>query len=705
MEHLDWQVDGMTCSNCALTVNKYLQKQGMQEVKVDPLSGKVSFNAPVAFPLPTLKTGIAGLGYNVVDETQNVQPDKRFLRNNKQRFLFCLPFAGVLMLHMFHKWIPGLHWLMNPWVQLALCLPVFAVGMWFFGRSAIKSLQNGVPTMDVLIALGALAAFLYSLTGALLNLGNDYLFFETTSTIITLVFMGNYLEETSVNATQKALKNLVKHQKVMANMIAFDDKHEEQIFPVESMVLQPGDLVLIKTGEQVPADCKIIWGSCAVNEALLTGESLPVNKIKKEFLTGGSIVSSGIVKAQVTAAGSNTVLASIIKMVETAQAEKPPVQQLADRISAIFVPLVIGLSVLTFLISYFGFDISAGASLMRSVAVLVISCPCAMGLATPAAIAVGMGRAAKSGILFRKAASLESFKTIQQVVFDKTGTLTTGNFVVKQFHSDIAEDEFKQIVYSLEKFSTHPIAASLAAKWKTSIPILWKNIAEIKGVGMQATDMQGNVFTAGADAIVVKNNNSEQHSVYVTKNAVLIGWIDLEDEVRPEAAQVVTWLKAQGIHSILLSGDSEKNCKTIGAAVGITEILWRHTPAQKLEKLSELNAIKPTAMVGDGINDAPALAKATVGISLSEDSQLAMQSADVILLSNGLTKLPTALGLGKHTYLTIQQNLFWAFAYNIVAIPAAAFGFLTPSLSALSMGFSDVILGINSVRLFVKKVI
>ena len=705
MEHLDWQVDGMTCSNCALTVNKYLQKQGMQEVKVDPLSGKVSFNAPVAFPLPTLKTGIAGLGYNVVDETQNVQPDKRFLRNNKQRFLFCLPFAGVLMLHMFHKWIPGLHWLMNPWVQLALCLPVFAVGMWFFGRSAIKSLQNGVPTMDVLIALGALAAFLYSLTGALLNLGNDYLFFETTSTIITLVFMGNYLEETSVNATQKALKNLVKHQKVMANMIAFDDKHEEQIFPVESMVLQPGDLVLIKTGEQVPADCKIIWGSCAVNEALLTGESLPVNKIKKEFLTGGSIVSSGIVKAQVTAAGSNTVLASIIKMVETAQAEKPPVQQLADRISSIFVPLVIGLSVLTFLISYFGFDISAGASLMRSVAVLVISCPCAMGLATPAAIAVGMGRAAKSGILFRKAASLESFKTIQQVVFDKTGTLTTGNFVVKKFHSDIAEDEFKKVVYSLEKFSTHPIAASLAAKWKTSIPILWKNIAEIKGVGMQATDMQGNVFTAGADAIVVKNNNSEQHSVYVTKNAVLIGWIDLEDEVRPEAAQVVTWLKAQGINSILLSGDSEKNCKTIGAAVGITDILWRHTPAQKLEKLSELNAIKPTAMVGDGINDAPALAKATVGISLSEASQLAMQSADVILLSNGLTKLPTALGLGKHTYLTIQQNLFWAFAYNIVAIPAAAFGFLTPSLSALSMGFSDVILGINSVRLFVKKVI
>ena len=705
MEHLDWQVDGMTCSNCALTVNKYLQKQGMQEVKVDPLSGKVSFDAPAAFPLPTLKTGIAGLGYNVVDETQNVQPDKRFLRNNKQRFLFCLPFAGVLMLHMFHKWIPGLHWLMSPWVQLALCLPVFAVGMWFFGRSAIKSLQNGVPTMDVLIALGALASFLYSLTGALLKLGNDYLFFETTSTIITLVFMGNYLEETSVNATQKALKNLVKHQKVMANMIAFDDKHEEQIFPVESMVLQPGDLVLIKTGEQVPADCKIIWGSCAVNEALLTGESLPVNKIKKEFLTGGSIVSSGIVKAQVTAAGSNTVLASIIKMVETAQAEKPPVQQLADRISAIFVPLVIGLSVLTFLISYFGFDISAGASLMRSVAVLVISCPCAMGLATPAAIAVGMGRAAKSGILFRKAASLESFKTIQQVVFDKTGTLTTGNFVVKQFHSDIAEDEFKQIVYSLEKFSTHPIAASLAAKWKTSIPILWKNIAEIKGVGMQATDMQGNVFTAGADAVLAKNNNGEQHSVYVTKNAVLIGWIDLEDEVRPEAAQVVTWLKAQGIHTILLSGDSEKNCKTIGAAVGITEILWRHTPAQKLEKLSELNAIKPTAMVGDGINDAPALAKATVGISLSEASQLAMQSADVILLSNGLTKLPTALGLGKHTYLTIQQNLFWAFAYNIVAIPAAAFGFLTPSLSALSMGFSDVILGINSVRLFVKKVI
>ena len=695
----------MTCSNCALTVNKYLNKQGMQEVMVNPLSGKVSFNAPASFPLPTLKAGIAGLGYHVVDGELNTASKKRFLRTNKQRFLFCLPFAAVLMLHMLHPWLPGLHWLMNSWVQLALCLPVFAVVMWFFGRSAIKSLQNGVPTMDVLIALGALAAFVYSLTGALLNLGDNYLFFETTSTIITLVFMGNYLEETSVNATQKALKNLVKHQKVMANMIAFDDKHEEQIFEVESMVLQPGDLVLIKTGEQVPADCKIIWGNCTVNEALLTGESLPVNKNKKDFLTGGSIVATGIVKAQVTAAGSNTVLASIIKMVETAQSEKPPVQQLADKISAVFVPLVIGLSVLTFLISYFGFDISAGASLMRSVAVLVISCPCAMGLATPAAIAVGMGRAAKSGILFRKAASLENFKAIKQVVFDKTGTLTTGNFVVKKFQTHLEEDEFKQIVFSLEKFSTHPIAASLALLWKTTTPILFKKIDEIKGVGMQATDMHGNIFMAGADTILAENKLSEAHSVYVTKNNELIGWIDLEDEVRPEAQKIITWLKAQGIDSILLSGDSEENCRKVAAEVGITEVLWRHTPAQKLEKMAALNAEKPTAMVGDGINDAPALAKATVGISLSEASQLAMQSADVILLSNGLTKLPTALGLGRHTYITIQQNLFWAFAYNIVAIPAAAFGFLTPSLSALSMGFSDVILGINSVRLFVKKVI
>lgn len=709
MEKVEWNVEGMTCSNCALSVSKYLQKQGMQEVKVNPIDGAVSFIKKENTAVSNLKDGIKTLGYSVVEADGTIVTKTSFLSNHKKRFLFCLPFTLVLMLHMLHKWLP-LHWLMNPWLQLALCLPVFVTGMWFFGRSAIKSLRNGTPNMDVLIALGALASFVYSLTGAILNLGEQYLFFESTASIITLVFMGNYLESVSIQSTQKAIKSLAKSQKVMANMIAFDDEHKENIFPIENTQLKAGDLVLIKTGEQVPADCKILWGECMANEAIISGESLPVAKQKKDNLIGGSILENGLVKAQVTAAGNDTVLSGIVQMVKNAQSEKPPMQKLADKISAVFVPVVVGIAVLTFFVNFAGFHFSVGTSLMRSVAVLVISCPCAMGLATPAAIAVGLGRAAKTGILFRNAASLESFKDITQVVFDKTGTLTTGNFIISKFETTIDENDpiaigFKKIVFSLEKFSSHPFAKVIAMQWKTNDIIKWKRIEEIKGMGMIAEDMQGNIYEAGSFKILPKEYLNNRHNIFILKNKEVLGWIDVQDEIRPEAKHVIQWLHSKKINTILLSGDRKEKCAEIASQLGIDEILAEQTPAQKLEKITALNAKTPTAMVGDGINDAPALAKATLGISLSEASDLAVQSADVILMNHGLKNMPTALGLGKHTYLTIKQNLFWAFIYNIVAIPVAAIGLLTPTLAALAMGLSDVVLAANSVRLFVKKVL
>lgn len=466
MEKISLKVEGMTCSNCALTIAKYLEKEGLQEVKVNPIDGSVSFNKASDTSLSTLKQGIDRLGYHVLDTENSTKGPAPFLSNSKQRFLFTLPFTALLMLHMVHPWIP-IHWIMNPWVQLSLCLPVFVVGMWFFGRSAWKSLLTGIPNMNVLVAVGAMAAFGYSLMGVILQ-DSNYLFFETAASTLTLVFLGNYLEEASIGSTQRALKSLIKSQKVMANMIAFDDQHQEQILPIENTQLRVGDLVLIKSGEQVPIDCKILWGDCRVNEAILSGESIPLEKTKKDFLIGGSIVEDGLVKAQVTAVGKETVLSSIVQMVQTAQAEKPPMQKMADKISAVFVPAVIGISIIAFLINYFGVEVGFSASLMRSIAVLVISCPCAMGLATPAAIAVGLGRAAKKGILFRNAASLESFKKIKQVVFDKTGTLTTGRFSIENFHSTIDPNAFKDIVFSLEKYSNHPIATSIALHWKSN---------------------------------------------------------------------------------------------------------------------------------------------------------------------------------------------------------------------------------------------
>jgi P-type Cu+ transporter len=702
MENVQWKVEGMDCSSCALTIHKYLAKQGMKNVKVNSVSGDVSFEMNGGAATPKLIKGLSDLGYQVANQKEIAKKKKPFLSTHFHRFLFCLPFTLVLMLHM----IPGvhIHWLMDPWVQLSLTLPVYIVGMSFFGKSAWKSLRNSLPNMNVLIALGATAAFVYSLYGTLIGQAEDYLFYETSATIITLVFLGNYLEEASIQSTQKELRKLVKSQKIMANMIAFDDKRQEQIFPVENTQLRVGDLILIKSGEQVPIDCKILWGDAHVNEAIVTGESLPVHKYAKDKLIGGSVITDGTIKAQVTAVGDDTVLAGIINLVKQAQGEKPPVQQLADKISAIFVPLVIGIAVVTLIVNWFLLSQFTPA-LMRSIAVLVIACPCAMGLATPAAIAVGLGRAAKNGILFRNATSLELFKNITQVVFDKTGTLTTGKFIVSEFGFLVSnESEFKKIVYSLEKYSNHPIAKSIIDEWKIKDEIRWDKIEEIKGLGMKATDKEGNQYWAGSFNVAKEFTREDNHNIYIVKNNALLGWIDVKDEIRPEAKSVIDYLHSKNIKTILLSGDRRAKCEALAAQLNIDEVIAEQTPEQKLQKIANLNAATPTAMVGDGINDAPALAKATIGISMSEASQVAVQSAQVVLMSHGLKKMPMALGLGKATYVTIKQNLFWAFAYNIVAIPVAAFGFLTPTFGALVMGLSDVVLAINSVRLFVKKV-
>jgi Cu+-exporting ATPase len=703
MEKVQWKVEGMTCANCALTIHKYLEKEGLKEVKVNAIGGDVSFEMNGIHTKEELAKGIQGLGYTVASDEIIAGKRKKILSTPLERFWFCLPFTVLLMLHM----IPGIniHLLMNPWLQLILCLPVYIVGMSFFGKSAVKSIRNGMPNMNVLIAMGATAAFIYSLYGTLIGQAEQYMFYETAAAIFTLVLLGNYLEEASLHSTQRALNSLARSQKVMANMIAYDDRHHEHIFPVENTQLKVGDLILIKSGEQVPMDCKILWGDAHVNEAIVTGESLPVHKYPKDKLIGGSMVQDGTVKAQVIAVGNDTILSGIINLVKQAQGDRPPVQQLADKISAIFVPIVIGIAVGTLIINWVIVE-NFTSALMRSIAVLVIACPCAMGLATPAAIAVGLGRGAKMGILFRNATSLELFKDIKQVVFDKTGTLTTGKFIVSGFSNiEGGENEFKKLVYSLEKYSNHPIAKSLANDWKTKEEIKWNKIEEVKGIGMKALDKDGNEYWAGSFKISKNLTKDDSHSVYIIKNNELIGWIDVSDEIRPEAKTVIDYLHSKNIKTILLSGDRYVKCKTLADKLGIDEIIAEQTPEQKLQKIAELNAAVPTAMVGDGINDAPALAKATVGVSMSEASQIAMQTAQVVLMGGGLKNLPTALGLGKHTYLTIKQNLFWAFFYNIIAIPVAALGFLTPIFGALVMGLSDVVLAVNSVRLFVKRVV
>jgi Cu+-exporting ATPase len=731
MEHVQLKVDGMSCTNCALSIHKYLENQGVTEPKVSFMEGEVQFDLPAAIKKENLIKGITNLGYKVRGQAE-AAPIKKWLDNNKDRAIFCLIFAIPLVAHMlpgFNK-IPGIHIFMNPYVQLGMTLPVFIVGMGYFGKSAWNSLLNGIPNMNVLVSIGAIASFGYSLYGTLIGKGMEFAYYETTATILTLVFFGNYLEDASIESTQRALKDLVKAQKVMANMIVFDENHKEILFSVESDTLKVGDLVLINSGETIPMDCKVLWGEANVNESIVTGESIPVFRKMNDILLGGSTIENGTVKAYVTAVGNDTVLANILKMVKAAQGEKPPVQILADKISAIFVPLVISIALATLLGNYFfahnatGAPIGFGESMLRAIAVLVISCPCAMGLATPAAIAVGLGRGARNGIVFKNAKSLETFKDIKQVVFDKTGTLTTGHFELANFKmmqgatngsdSDAAttkiltEDDFKAIVYSLERYSNHPIAKCISTSWKTNNAIHWAKIEEVKGMGIQAIDKEGNEYWSGSYKTLKAPTAEDGHNVYIQKNGVLIGWVDVTDQIRPEAKEVIETLHQQGIHTILLSGDRKEKCEAVGKALGIQEIISEQSPADKLNKLDALTALAPTAMVGDGINDAPALAKATIGISLSNASHIAIQSAQVILMNQGLKNLPMSLGLGRRTYETIKENLAWAFSYNIIAIPVAALGFLGtwgPTYGALIMGLSDVVLALNSLRLFKKKLV
>ena len=706
MENKLIKVDGMDCSGCAISITKTLEKKGLQNVKVNYVNGDVSFENKDNLPLTEIEKNIEGLGYNVVKATattDEIVKSKSIFKNHWQRFFVCLVFSLPLFLaHIFQ-----IHWLMNPLVQLSLATVVYVVGMSYFGKSAFKSLLNRYPNMNVLIALGTTAAYGYSLYGLLIGKAHEFMFFETTATTITLVFFGNYLEEKTSAQTQTELKKLLKSQITKATMIAFDDKYQEQTFEVDSKDLKVGDLILIKTGEKVPADCKILWGNGTLDESIITGESLPIEKKEKDILIGGSIVNDGVFKAQVSAAGNDTVLSQIIKMIQNAQTEKPPMQLLADKISAVFVPAVIVIAILTLVINHFVFNVSFTESLIRSVAVLVISCPCAMGLATPAAIAVGLGRASKNGVLFKDATSLEKFKEIKQIVFDKTGTLTTGEFKIQNFSTTIDESIFKQIVYSLEKYSNHPIALAITKEWKSKEEIKWATIEEIKGLGLEAIDKEANKLAATSFKAVIEKTTDHSHNIYISKNNELIGWVDVIDEIRPEAKQVIQWLHSKNIKTILLSGDKKEKCDWVAKELGIDEVFAEQSPSDKINFIAELNATTPTAMVGDGINDAPALAKASLGISLAQASQLAIQSAQVVLMRNGLNKLPFAMGIGKHTYITIQENLFWALIYNVIAIPIAAVGLLGkygPTYGALIMGLSDVVLAINSIKLRYKKV-
>ncbi len=688
----EWKVEGMTCSNCAQSIQNTLEKEGLKNVNANFSTGIVRFTPSDHIERKQIKKDIAKLGYRVVREEEGDQEYRKMV----QKFLWALVFTVPLFSSMFLPF----DWLQNPYVQLALALPVYGLGFYHFGKSAWHSLKGGVPNMDVLIFIGATAAFAYSLTGTLLQLGPEFQFYETAATIITLVLLGNVLEKRAVKRTTDAIDQLSSLKPQMAKLVIRKNGGQEQIESVNAKDVRVGETLQVNAGDSIPLDGKITWGDGHIDESMITGESLPVRKKESENVIGGTILKEGIVRIQVTATGQQTVLSRIIDLVKNAQAEKPAVQKLADKVSAVFVPVVLVIALLTFSLSFWVFDVTLGSALLRSVAVLVISCPCAMGLATPTAVMVGIGKSAKNGILIKGGGTLEQLGGIQKIVFDKTGTLTTGEFKIKNFKNYSGDDvENRNAIHQIETYSSHPIAESILryiAGWKK---LEFEHIEEEKGIGMKASLTDGTNYRLGSAAIFEDGADYPEHQVYLLKNGELAAGLDLEDELKEGAFEMVQYFKNQGITPVLLSGDSHGKTAELAKKLGIEEFYAEQQPDQKLGIIERLSRERPTAMVGDGINDAPSLSRADMGISLGHATEIAMQSAEVILMDGHLYTLQKAHKFSGQTLSTIKENLFWAFSYNIVAIPVAAFGLLNPMFAALAMAFSDVMVIGNSLRL------
>jgi len=696
-EKITLNVEGMTCANCALGIKKQLEKQGLEDVNVNFSTGEASYKGSDKLSLEEIKGSINGLGYKVIDEVNEAEGG---LSPIEKKFYFTLIFTLPLFFHMF---FPSDFILNNVWVQLGLCIPVFVIGLLHFGKSALGSLKSGVPNMDVLIVIGITSAFGYSLYGTMAYLGlpeaHNYLFYETAATITSLVLLGNVLEYRSVKQTTTAIKELNQLQKTEAKRVLPNGDIEL----VDYKDINENDVLQFNSGDKIAVDGEIIWGDGVINEAMISGESTPVIKSIGDKVVGGTIVEDGSIKMKAEKVGSETVLSKIIEMVKNAQQDQPAIQKLGDKVSAIFVPIVLGISALTFVLAYFVFDLALQQAIMQSIAVLVISCPCAMGLATPTAVMVGIGRAAKKGILIKGGSTLEQFAIGKNIVFDKTGTLTTGNFAIKntKLYALAEEQELKNILFSLEQHSSHPIAKSIVAYLKAEATnIELTDVNEIKGKGIEAKDAQGNQYQLGSYRLAKELTDNQSHSIYLIKNKELIAGVDIEDELKDNVAETITLLNQQGLNTVMLSGDKDEKCQELAKQIGIKTVFSQQLPEEKLIKVDELQQTNPTIMVGDGINDAPALAKASVGISLSNATQVAVQTAQIVLLNDkDLSQVYEAYLISKHTLKTIKQNLFWAFFYNVVAIPIAAFGFLNPMVAALAMAFSDVIVIGNSIRL------
>lgn len=605
-------------------------------------------------------------------------------------------------------------------IQLLLTVIIMIINKRFF-VSGFKSLCHRVPNMDTLVAMGASAAFVYSLFALFaateVQHGSHELYFESAATILTLITLGKLLEAHSKGKTTGALEGLMKLAPKTAALLK---NGEEITVPVEQVA--EGDVFVVRPGESIPVDGIVLEGISAVDESSLTGESIPADKVAGSTVSSGTINQSGFIKCEATAVGADTTLSRIIRMVGDAAATKAPIAKVADRVSGVFVPIVIGISALTIIIWFLAGQ-TAGFALARGISVLVISCPCALGLATPVAIMAGSGVSAKNGILFKTAVSLEEVGRTQIVVLDKTGTITQGEPRVTNIipAEGTSKSELLSIAYNLEKKSEHPLALAICARAEEDglEAADVKEFRALPGNGLTAT-LNGSVLTGGSENFISRNakvsENMKEKAAELSKegktpllfaaDGELCGIIAVADTIKEDSPRAVSELQNMGIRVVMLTGDNERTAKAIGDMAGVDEVIAGVLPDEKETAIADLQKKGKVTMVGDGINDAPALTRADIGIAIGAGADIAIDAADVVLMKSRLSDVPAAIRLSRATLRNIHQNLFWAFIYNVIGIPLAAGAFiallgwqLNPMFAAAAMSLSSVCVVTNALRL------